>query len=297
MRWVLTGATGFLGQALAHRLHAEEHDVTTLGRSRAAVGEHVDWALGESVPAGVLTKGTVLAHLAWSTVPASAHADPSADVLTNVSGSSQLFREACDAGVDRILFFSSGGTVYGPSTRPSVEADALRPMGAYATSKTAAEWHLRAMAASSETPAVVLRVANPYGIGQRGMAHGAVGIFVRQILAGRPITVYGHGQHVRDYIHVDDVLSAIEKVAGTSNPWSVYNIGTGHGTSLSELVHLVELAAGRRASILYEPSRPFDLAYSVLDCTRARTDLGWEATVSLEEGVGRLVKHWSAAPL
>lgn len=292
---LVTGAAGCLGSALTDALLVRGHEVTgvdvaPLGRTPPRPFPFVHGSFGAAeLPGGL----DAIAHLACSSVPATSATSPEMDIAENVLPGVDLFRRAARAGVRRIVFTSSGGTVYGelPADRAAwTEADACRPTTAHGAMKHVLETYLRAIAQGTGLRTVTARIANAYG--RRGPprpGHGAVDSFVRAVERGDEIHVWGDGSTVRDYVHTADIVAALVAMLEAERPSEVFNVATGHGTSLRELIATVEEACGRRAKVRFEPSRGVDLARNVLDARLAREELGWSARLDLAAGVARVV--------
>jgi len=136
--------------------------------------------------------------------------------------------------------------------------------------------------------AVTLRVANPYGERQRvETAQGAVGIFLNNILKGLPIEIWGDGSVQRDYIHVSDVADAFAKAIDYNGNKECFNISSGKGTSLNDLIHMMQQVVSKQIKVIYKPGRSFDIAISVLSNELARDELGWVPKVTMQEGLLR----------
>jgi len=165
-------------------------------------------------------------------------------------------------------------------------------MSPYGVSKLAAEEYLAGFRRLGGPPHVSLRYANVYGPRQdpHGEA-GVVAIFFEQFTAGEVPTIFGDGEQTRDYVHVEDVVNAT--LAAQNAPGSVYNVGTGIETTVNELFTLCRNLAGSTVEAVYAPRRPGELERSVLDATRARSDLGWEPAWALDDGL-RSTWEWQS---
>ncbi len=229
----------------------------------------------------------VAVHLACSTIPATSNIDPVSDIQTNLAGTVNMLKTAVEAGVEKVIYASSGGTVYGPARKlPIVENHPTEPVCSYGMHKLAVEKYLALCGQLYGLKWVALRASNPYGIRQdpsKGL--GAASAFAQAINSGDTITIWGDGEITRDYIHVIDVARAYAQVIIDTPPSTIYNIGAGEGTSLIRLVGLLEEVSGIRARVDYQPSRPVDVKENVLDCTRAKNELDWEPTIPLKEGL------------
>jgi UDP-glucose 4-epimerase len=201
--------------------------------------------------------------------------------------------------VRKLVFSSSGGTVYGRThLSPIPESHATDPTCSHGIGKLAIEKYLQLYKELHGIDYAALRIANPYGERQRTeKAQGALGVLLERVLNNRPFEIWGDGSVVRDYIYVADVVRAlIACAAERETPSKVFNIGTGRGTSLSELIDVVERTTGRRAQRIYLPARGFDIPENVLDTSRATEELGWTASVSLEDGIRKTIEWRSEAP-
>jgi UDP-glucose 4-epimerase len=202
-------------------------------------------------------------------------------------------------GVRKVVFASSGGTIYGRTrVSPIAEDHATDPTCAHGIGKLAIEKYLQLFKELHGLDCCALRIANPYGERQRTeKAQGAVGVLLERALNGRPFEIWGDGSVVRDYIHVSDVVRAlIAGAAATDAANNVFNIGTGQGTSLNELVAVVERTINRRVRRIYLPARGFDIDENVLDTSRATEELGWTASVSLEDGIRETIEWRQETP-
>jgi UDP-glucose 4-epimerase len=298
---VLLGGAGFIGRHLARRLTAEGVSAVILDRQRPAALPDVEIELGDfadpTALERVLRPGRVVVHLAWSTLPATSNEDPAADLRENVSGSLTLLDACCRAGVGRLLFFSSGGTVYGNARRvPLQEDDPTDPICAYGVSKLMVEKYLALFRRLSGLDFIILRPSTAYGPDQdyrRGQ--GAVTAFADLAARGEPIPIWGDGNVVRDFLHVGDLVDATVRLIGydpgPAGP-RVFNVGTGQATSLRELVTIIGRALGRQPVVQYAPPRGLDVAANVLDSTRLREATGWRPSVTLPEGILDMLRAW-----
>lgn len=230
-------------------------------------------------------------HLAWSTIPLTASLDPIGDVRVNLVGTLRLLAALRDLPKTRLVFASSGGTVYGRLQEVPVGEDAAaNPIGAYGISKLAAERYIRQHADLHGVDAVVLRIGNPYGSGQLSRPDfGAVSTFCSLVLAAKPVVIFGDGSVIRDYLHVDDAVDALLLAAETQSGYRTFNIGTGQGRSLKDIVAAIEQVLGRPVAVEHRPARSFDVPVSVLDVRRADKELDWRPRVSFETGVARML--------
>ncbi len=310
MRALVTGGAGFIGSTLVDRLLSEGHEVTVvddLSRGRVEnlekarrSGEHfVFHELGLTDPTIVEVVAEaapeVVFHLAAQIDVRLSVEDPVHDAEVNVVGTVRLAEAARRAGVRRIVFTSSGGSIYGPVTElPVAESCPVDPMSPYAAGKVAGEVYLEMFAKLYGIEWAAVAPANVYGPRQdpHGEA-GVVAIFAQRLLAGEPTRVFGGGGNTRDYVFVDDVVDAFARAASVPAAAGLrFNVGTGVETSDRELHTLVAEAAGSTDDPEFAPARLGDVARSALDAARAAEVLGWSPRVSIRDGVARTVDHF-----
>lgn len=298
---LVLGGNGFIGSNAVRGLLAAGHAVRVLDLRRAPALEHGPGLLesvegdftNRAITEQALSGVKAVLHLASVTLPQTGTDDPVYDVSENLVGTLRLL-EACVAqGVRRVVFSSSGGTVYGKLRQIPVPEDHPQdPINSYGIVKLGIEKYLQLFAHLGRLDPVVLRIANPFGPGQftRG-AQGAVAVALGALARGELFHLWGDGSVVRDFIYVDDLtrafLAALETPAGGP---LVFNVGSGRGTSLADLVDAVQRVTGRPLQIARHPARPIDVPVSVLDCARAAAVLGWQARTPLDAG---LASTWS----
>jgi UDP-glucose 4-epimerase len=302
-RVVIIGGAGFIGRHLARRLAADGVPVLVFDRAQPPAFPGVESVLGDLSDAralrSVVTAGAVVVHLAWTTIPATSDEDPAADLSDNLLGSVRLWEACAAASVRRVVYVSSGGTVYGNAqTLPIREDDPTEPICAYGLSKLAAEKYLGLFRRLRTLDSVILRPGNAYGPGQdprRGQS--AATVFTYRAFRSEPITIWGDGSATRDLLYVDDLVDAIGRVLahdpGADGP-RVFNVGTGRGTSLRELVETIGRVMGRAPEVSYTPGRATDVSANVLDASRLRECTGWTPRVSVAEGIRRMLDAWGA---
>jgi len=303
-RVLVTGGTGFVGGALVEALCARGHAlrVLALGRGpfwRPSLGvEYIDGSIGDAELLKMAVAGCdVVAHLAWSTVPASSNASPERDVSDNVVGSLRVFEACVTADVKHVLFLSSGGTVYGPPEQlPIEESHRMAPLSSYGITKLAVENYVRLFQNDHGLPYTILRVANAYGEGQNPESvQGAVGVFLRRASRREAITIWGDGEVVRDYIHVSDAVGACVRAIDVGPMNEAFNIGTGVGASLNQLVAAIgRVLGGEPPRVERQPSRRYDVHANILNCDKARRLLAWEPQVVLDAGLARTWRWMSS---
>ena len=225
-------------------------------------------------------------HLASLTVPSNSNEDPMFDVRANLIGTLRLLEACVRFGVRRVVFASSGGTVYGAAKTLVDESHPTDPTCSYGIVKLAVEKYLALYRQIHGLDGIVLRIANPYGPGQ-GLAgsQGAVGVFMRRVMRSEPIQIWGDGSFVRDYVYVGDVAEAFALAGEYEGPHRIFNVGSGIGRSLVEVLREVEKVTGIAAKVDFVPSRGFDVPFNVLDVRRAASHLPWSPRVDFRAGL------------
>ncbi len=294
---LVTGGNGFIGAHLVDALVQAGYQVRVLdlfGRRYGTLPrevEHIqgdmstDYAVRESL-AGM----DIVFHLAWTSIHEVATRDPQSDIETNLMPSVRLINACYQSDVQKVVFLSSGGTVYGAGKYlPIDEGHPTDPISAYGITKLAVEKYLQMYHHLYGLRYVILRPSVPYGPGQDPRRRqGAISTFLSRVAQGEPIEIWGDGSVVRDYFYIDDLVTAIVAAATaelTGVP--VFNIGGGRGYSLDDLVAIMERVIGRKASVEYQPGRPFDVPALVLDTARAEEVLKWSPQVDLPVGIER----------
>jgi len=302
IRYLIFGGGGFIGAAIMDRLLLDGHSVRIFERPRVSPyrkflgNEKVEWITGDFLSIhdvrSAISGVDVILHLISTTVPKNSNDDPIYDVQSNLVGTLQILNAMVAFNVGKIVFISSGGTVYGiPRYLPIDENHPTDPLVSYGITKLAIEKYLNSYEVLQGIKAVTLRVSNPYGERQRiETSQGAVGVFIHCALRDKPIEIWGDGSVTRDYIHVDDVAEAVVLAADYTGPKSVFNISSGLGTSLNDLVGMLEEELGSHIERRYFSARNFDIPVSVLSNDLAKSCMGWTPSISMKEGIARTIK-------
>ncbi len=296
MRFLITGAAGFLGSALSNRLAAEGH--TVLGLDDLSTGDPKVLS-----PAVQFTRGDVndrpklwtllqgvdcVYHLAARVIVPESILYPREYNQVNVGGTVTLMEATRDVGVRRVVLISSG-TVYGnQATQPVLETAIPNPRSPYAVSKLAAEYYTRTIGALWGIETVSLRVFNAYGPGQHHppVHTPVIPSFLRQAWENGTIVIHGNGEQTRDYVYVDDVVTAMVAAATAADVNTLtINVGSGTEVNIRELARLAVEVTGGHPEVVYNPRNEGGLSRLRADLTLAREKLGYEPKTSLIEGL------------
>ena len=298
-RAIVTGGAGFIGSHVVDRLLEEGAEVTVVDDLSTGRRENLNprarfhqLDIGDRRTAELIRdeKPEVLSHHAAQMDVRRSVADPLFDARVNVLGTIHLLEAARQAGVQRVLFVSSGGAVYGEQEAfPAPETHPTNPVSPYGVSKRAGELYAFFYQAEYRLPFVALRYANVYGPRQdpHGEA-GVVAIFTGRMLRGEPVVVNGDGKQTRDYVYVGDVARA-NLLALDTRATGPFNVGTGVETDVNTLASLLLAAAGSRSEVRHGPAKSGEQRRSVIDSRRAAELLGWRPEMSLADGLGRTV--------
>jgi UDP-glucose 4-epimerase len=316
MKVCITGASGLIGRSLVQELgHDPEISVTAVTRTLPALpgaetggaGRSVTWVRADlSSPPDcerIVSGADVLIHLAHTFSPLTSDADMASDTLLNLVPTLHLLGAVQRAGHrPHVIYPSSGGVIYGVHAggRPFHEDDPCAPSNSYGIQKLATEHYLRLGAERGHLTASVLRIANAYGwVHSPDRQQGLVGTALHQALHGQPVRIIGNPANVRDYVHIRDIAAAVRLCLGRRAAFEVFNIGTGRGASVAEVIGLIERVLGRAVERRMDDDARgrFLPNWCVLDVGRARDELGWVARIGLEEGIRLTVQESGLAPL
>ena len=291
---VIVGAAGFLGRACVRAMADAGHHVVGVDVVAPREAEGAEWmiadVLAHGVPSEALAGADVLVNLVWRNDPGRGNADMEHDVTTNVACAVRVFEQAARGGVGRIVYASSGGTIYGRAAVPTAEDLPIAPIGGYGAGKAAGELYLNAIHHAYGVQTCALRVANPYGPGQypdRGQ--GFIATAIARTLRREPIQIFGSMAISRDYVFVDDVAHAFALACADDGAQRTLNVGSGEDRPLGELVDRIFAAVGHDVPLEHTPGRPMDVPRMALDISRIEATLGWRPATGIDEGLAQTV--------
>jgi len=296
-RCCVIGGGGFIGSPLVAQLITSGREVTVAGRAaspRRALPGGVRYLAGDYGDSRflrmLLDDADEVVHLAYATVPQTSFDDPVGDIIANLPPSVALFAEASRRKLAKLVFVSSGGTVYGRAgASPIAEGHPTMPVSPYGITKLALEKYALMYRELEALPVVIVRPGNAYGPGQLPFSgQGFVATAIASVLEEREIALFGESGTVRDYVHVEDVAAGIASALTRGEPGACYNIGSGVGHSNRDIIELLRPLAAQagivpRTRVL--PPRRFDVPANVLDSARLANDTGWRPHVALPEGL------------
>jgi UDP-glucose 4-epimerase len=297
MKALVIGGNGFIGTNLVTALKEKSVQVRVFDRYAskfASPDDNVEYIIGDLGNYGALHEIVQdmdwVFHLAYTTLPKTSNDDPIYDMRSNLIDTIQLLQECYEVGIKKFVFISSGGTVYGvPQTIPIKESHPTEPICSYGISKLAIEKYLHLFYHLYKLDYIVLRLSNPYGEWQNPNAkQGAIGVFLGRIAQREAIHIWGDGGIVRDYVYIKDAVAALiqgAKYKADDDEPRIFNIGSGHGRSLNELVNVIRATVDMPVKVEYLTARDLDVPVNVLDISLAKRKLGWYPTTDLADGI------------
>ena len=299
MKVLVTGGAGFIGSHVVDLFVEHGHDVVVVDNLSTGKERNVNKSakfyqadIRDERVRGIFReeKPEIVMHTAAQISVAHSVRNPAEDADINIAGSLKLMEWCRESGVRKVIFSSSGGTVYGEISEGAAgEETPFHPLSPYGISKMCFEYYLDFYFHEHGVEYTTLRYGNVYGPRQdpHGEA-GVVAIFTRAMLSGKALTINGDGLYYRDYVYVSDVAEA-NLLAVDKGDNRAYNIATRMATDVNEIFRLIKKITGFTGEGQYGPARPGDLRRCVLDISRARAELGWEPRVKLEEGFRKTV--------
>lgn len=295
---LIIGGNGFVGSHVSDMLLQQGAAVRVLDRYPErfrAPDPQIDYHLGDLTDPQLLKHAlegidTVI-HLQSSTVPSTSEHNHLFDIESNLIPTVRLLETMVAMGCHRIVYLSSGGAVYGnPAVLPTPEDVPLHPISSYGVVKSVIESYIHYFERYG-IRSLIVRPSNLYGIrqGNTGVL-GLINTLLEKALHHEEVVIYGDGSAVKDYVHISDLVRFLH-IALDKDSCGVFNIGSGQGVSIKEVITMVEQVTGRTLLLRYEDARPFDVARIVLDVTKAGSTLGWVPQKSLIDGITEVWNH------
>ncbi|UYO05155.1 NAD-dependent epimerase/dehydratase family protein [Paenibacillus sp. PSB04] len=300
-KYVILGGSGFIGRNLVGKLSKDNY-VLVADRSYSSefeTMENVSYTkfnfTEEESFAPLLDDADTIIHLISTLFAKDGTENLAAEVSANVLSTIRLLEDMVGRNTS-LLFVSSGGTVYGEGGEsPALEDDPKHAFCGYALTKTMIENTLELYKNQHGLRFQTVRLSNPYGfMSNSGRMQGLIPIMVNRILHGEPITIWGDGENIRDYIFIDDVVDAIAAVLNYEGQESIFNVGTGVGYSNNEILNLVmeKLSPENPPLIQYSSSRKCDVRKNVLNIEKITKCTGWQPKTGIEEGIEFVIREY-----
>lgn len=305
MRILILGGAGFLGKNLVTTLVNEYRTIRIFDRpgclplSNIPTTRNIEWYEGDFTNIAQVEEALqgcdIVFHLISTTLPKTSNDNPVYDIESNVVASVKMMEAAVRFGVKKVIYVSSGGTVYGvPESIPIPETHPTNPICAYGIGKLSIEKYLKLFHINKGLDYSILRLANPYGKFQSAESiQGVIPVFLKKILDGKPVEIWGDGSIVRDYVFTDDVVSALIRTMETTTNPKIFNIGSGQGYSINDILNTIEKVLRHQVERIYLSGREFDVPTNILDITSANTHMNWRPKTTLENGIEITAHHLS----
>ena len=299
MNILVLGGTGFIGSNLCEQLVQYGHKVRIMDRSMkktAFINSHFEFVEADFTQVedyGQLLNGIdIIYHLISTTVPATSNTNPVFDITSNVCSTIKLLQAAVNSKIKKIIFLSSGGTVYGQTDSGLIsEEHPTNPICSYGIQKLTIEKYLYYYYHEYGLDYQIVRLGNPYGKRQLGKnGQGVIPIFIRKVQNNEEIQIWGDGSITRDYIYIDDVSNALRLLLDYRGKVKVFNLGSGKGSSLLDIVNSISIGMGVEPVISFMGARSIDVQSNILDISKISQELRWRPTVELNEGIRQMLK-------
>lgn len=240
----------------------------------------------------------IVIDLIHTTVPGSSMKDVGYDIQSNVEAHARWLSRINEVSITRIIYISSGGTVYGPPKYlPVDEQHPTDPISSYGITKLAVEKYVAMYAGMNGVSYCICRPSNVYGEGQRlNIGQGVIGVFLDRAMREEPIEIWGDGEVTRDYLHISDLTSAVLGLIDYSGEKTHFNVSSSMGYSLNEICRTIEAVMGRPLLLSYRQTRSFDVRVNILDSRRLREEIDWRPKTELYEGIMKMYEYLRAKP-
>lgn len=292
-RILIIGGGGFIGSHLVVSFLSKGQNVRVLEHTNRKKNIHhanLEWLIGDYgnkfFLESALKEVDIIFHLSSTTQPQTSNSNPSFDIQSNLINTIALLDQLRYMPKVPIIFLSSGGTIYGiPKQIPIPENHQTQPQCSYGIVKLAIEKYLSFYHLTYGINYRIIRLANPYGPGQLNLKQGVIGAFLLRVLKNEQLEVWGDGTIVRDYVFISDTINALLLAADYQGNERIFNIGSGSGRSILEIINTIENITGKKTKTIFSIKREFDVSVSVLDIGLAEKELGWKPIISLDKGL------------
>ena len=295
MKILIIGGNGFIGSHLIDHLLENNHSVRVLDQFHEkyrSPNPKVDYRISHGQNRTILFEAMldidVVFHLASSSVPSSSNIDVQQDIQNNVFPTIDILENMVKIGINKIVYFSSGGAVYGESVLPLAEESHLDPISSYGITKLINEKYIKLYSRLHGIEYLIIRPSNPYGPRQgHFQAQGVISTFLRKIRNNENITVFGDGSNRKDYIFIGDLIQAVYKLLVTQSQ-GVFNVGSGQQTSINEIIsEIKEVLKEENVMVLYEPVKIYDIKNFSLEIVKLNNAIGKQDFTNLKDGISK----------
>lgn len=294
MNVLILGGTGFVGSNLCHNLLQRGHKVRILDRTIKNIDSNssdIEFYEADFIQIHdfkpFLQGIDIVYHLISTTVPSTSNINKVYDISSNVCSTLHLLDDIIQTNVKKIIFLSSGGTVYGQTEKsPISEEHPTNPVCSYGIQKLTIEKYLYYYHHEYGLEYQIIRLGNPYGRGQNGKnGQGVIPIFIRKIMQDEEIQIWGDGLTTRDYIYINDATQALSLFTEYTGNQKILNLGSGQGSNLIDIVNVIAEELNKKPEIRFLRPRSIDVKSNVLDITKIKYELNWNPEINLRSGI------------
>lgn len=297
--FLVLGGNGYIGKYIVDKLSSlnnnvivADYNVDDCKNTEHIKYKKIDFTTCENFDDYLIDIDVVI-HLVSTTVPSEKTENIIKELSDNVFPTIKLLDSIVKNSVQKIVFISSGGTVYGEHNKtPIKENEEKNPICNYGILKALIEKYLELYGNYYDLNYNVIRLSNPYSEKTKnGQNQGIIPIIIDQILSGKTVHIWGNAENIRDYIYIDDVVEAIIKIIKYTGKEKIFNVGTGVGHSIHDILKLVERLLPKQCiNIKYTNNRKCDVRNNILDVSKAQLELNWTPTISLEAGITKVIE-------
>lgn len=300
---IIVGGAGFIGRNILQRFIDAGIDVCVYDKYHPD-GENDSFFKGIPYICGdlsdqkgflrIISKGDTVIHLLSTSYPNNSNINIYQDAHDNILPGVMLAEACVKKEAGKVIFASSGGAVYGqPCYVPIDENHPLNPVSSYGIHKLAVEKYLKLIYKLYGIRTVSLRISNPYGAWQRPFSgQGFIATALACVKMDRMVEIWGDGNATRDYVYISDVAEAFYKALFYDGEYSVFNIGSGIGKSVNDILDEIQETEGKSIKKEYYPKTSAEVGKNILDCSRAKEYLGWSPATGLHEGLQKMSAMW-----
>lgn len=292
MKILVLGGQGFIGYNLCSKLVEYGYQVSVFGQviDPDRIIKECNYIAGDfsniDEYVDIFEGVDVVYHLISTTNPGTSNNNITQDIETNLISTIKMLNNCVKKHVKKVIFASSGGTVYGvPETLPISEEHKTNPICSYGITKLAIEKYLELYNRMYNLEYMILRLANPYGPFHVSNSQGLINVYLNKVIENNIIEIWGDGEVSRDYIYIDDVVNAMCLSLNSNIKNEVLNIGSGEGTTINDVIKIMEESLGMQLNKVYKESRNVDVPINILDINKAKQKLNWLPQVNIKEGI------------
>lgn len=293
---LIIGGAGFIGSNLTQLLSNHDYNITAVDQFAFEVQpdcKNVSFVQGNITDSNFLallfrkSKFDIVIHLVSSLIPSSNYSDFNSSRDLNTFSSFELMRQMEENNVKKIIFFSSGGTVYGNNKNDIIKEDSrLLPENYYGFSKLLIEEYIQLQFRLNKLKFVIVRPSNPYGNGQKTHSkQGIIAVAMGKLINNEALEIWGDGSVIRDYLHESDLCMAIYAIIKNDSWNKIYNIGSSERVSINGIINIIEEVSQKKLIVNYLSSRAEDVPRNVLDTTKIKNDTDWTPKIELRNGL------------